>query len=366
MKPAPLELLAANLAESCTDCEACVAGCAFLQEQGSPGRIARAFLNATERDPSSTRAFHCSICGLCSSLCPKKLQPADMFRAMRGYALQQNLVSMRPYRGLLNYEALGQSALLADRIIPPGCDTVLFPGCNFPGSRPQTLLKLTRHLQTLIPNLGVVFDCCSKPSHDLGRTAVFEAKYSALCQNLLAKGIRRVLTVCPNCQNIFERYGESLQTLSATALLTTADLPKAPKIHAQGVQHIPCPLRGKTAEIAAIRHLAEARGMRLDPLKHQGRRSPCCGEGGGVGQVRPDLAQAWTKRCSTRAGGHPLLTACAGCVSMLQPHMPAMHILDLVFFPQRTVAGHKADSGIKTYLNRILLRWKVRRILSPS
>jgi Fe-S oxidoreductase len=364
--PSELACLAKAVTEGCTECRACQFRCAFLNEQGSPAHLARQVIEQHASPQSLAPAFHCALCGLCHAICPLGLPMAELFLAMRREAVRRDLVDLRPYRPLLTYERAGRSRFFADRIIPPGCDTVLFPGCTFPGTRPETLLALIRHLCASIPNLGVVLDCCTKPSHDLGRQDVFSAAFASLRDDLLQRGVRRVLTICPNCHDVFVRYGHGLEIQSVASALAKTPRPHERTVHAHGVQHIPCPLRGNEHEIGAIRTLARRSGLTLEPLKHKGRQSPCCGEGGALGRVRPDLSAAWGERCRVRVGTHPLLTSCAGCESYLHSRVTTIHVLDLYFFPRRTMAGRKPARGWRTYLNRLLLRIRLRRNMSSS
>lgn len=358
--------LARTVAEGCTECRACQFRCAFLNAAGTPALLARHVLDQPAAAPSLLPAFQCSLCGLCRAICPLGLPLPDFFLAMRATAVRHNLVDLRPYRPLLAYERIGRSRLLADRILPDRCGTVLFPGCTFAGTRPDTLLALFRHLRTSLPDLGLVLDCCSKPSHDLGRHDAFAASFAALANDLRQRGIRRILTVCPNCHGLLARHCQDMAIQSAASVLATLPRPHHRRAHGHGVQHIPCPVRGDSHEIRAVRTLAEMAGLTLAPLKHQGRLCPCCGEGGATGLVRPDLANTWGEHCGRRAGAQLLLTSCAGCVNRLGSHATAIHILDLYFFPRRTMAGLQPAHGWRTYLHRLLLRIRLRRILSAD
>ena len=70
-----------NVSEKCTGCEACQKDCEFLRKYGKPKEIADAY------DPSDkvhqAMPFECSLCGLCASVCPEKINPAAMFLEMR-------------------------------------------------------------------------------------------------------------------------------------------------------------------------------------------------------------------------------------------------------------------------------------------
>ena len=63
-------------------------------------------------------------------------------------------------------------------------------------------------IKTTIPALGVVLDCCMKPSHDLGRESHFQAMFGEMKTYLLDKGVRNILVACPNCYKVFKTCGE--------------------------------------------------------------------------------------------------------------------------------------------------------------
>jgi len=104
---------------------------------------------------------------------------------------------------ILGYEKRGTSKRYSYYAFPENCSTVLFPGCALPGTRPDKVKSLFAHLQKTIPNLGIVFDCCTKPSHDLGRDIHFQAMFNELQNYLLQNGIKNILVACPNCYRVF-------------------------------------------------------------------------------------------------------------------------------------------------------------------
>jgi hypothetical protein len=44
-----------------------------------------------------------------------------------------------------------------------------------------------------------MLDCCSKPSHDLGRQHHFETLFGKMRDRLVAAGVQRVILACPSC-----------------------------------------------------------------------------------------------------------------------------------------------------------------------
>lgn len=358
----PPHALLADFADRCTECGACVQSCAFLQRYGTPKAI------AAEHDshlPSHReRAFACSLCGLCAAVCPERLDPCRLFLALRRMHAADGSLNFRPYRRLLAYEGLGRSALLAWHGTPPGCDTVFFPGCALPGARPEATMGLYRQLRRLLPSVGIVLDCCTKPSHDLGRANFFEAAFFRLRERLLETGICTVLTACPNCTNIFRQYGEGLKVRTVWEVLHAGGLglDRSRFAWMEVCVHDPCPLREDHQSQAAVRGLLTAGGCTVVEMPHREKRTVCCGEGGAVGCIDPDLAGTWTDLRAREAGNRLLVASCSGCVAMLNRRTPTVHLVDLLYRPDG-VGGGKALAARPpiTYWHRLLLKYRLIR-----
>lgn len=201
--PATISSQLRIIEEHCDECGACGKTCAFLSHYGTPKAIVTG--DDFSRAVSQAIAYECSLCGLCTAVCPKKLDPGRLFLSLRRAVVAAGHFDASVYRTILGYEKRGRSKFFSWQGIPVGCDTVFFPGCNLPGTRMGTTLRLYVELCRTIPNLGVVLDCCSKPSHDLGRQAHFTSVFDELRQALLKKGVRRILVACPNCLKIFQQ-----------------------------------------------------------------------------------------------------------------------------------------------------------------
>lgn len=353
--PPRLRSLARDIAETCTRCRACQVRCAFLREHGTPRELAVRLLDG---GPGLALAFECSLCGLCRATCPMGLPLPEFFLAMRRAALKSGAAGLAPYRSLLNYEAVGASSLFRLLALPPGGDTVLFPGCTFPGAHPRTALALYRHLRKTDPALGLVLGCCFKPSHDLGREDFFASRFGTLRATLLARGVRTVLTACPNCFKVFDQYGDGLAVRSVLDVLAENPPPGRAAVRAAAVVHTPCPLRFEREIQDVTVRLARESGLDVEKTRQDGFLTSCCGEGGTAGALRPDFAQAWTKSVHAGAKGRMVVTACAGCVKFISPRTPAIHLLDLLFFPREAVSGTlPRPRGLAAYLCRLRFKW---------
>ncbi len=358
-----LHELAAHLAGSCTECRACVRQCAFLQECSTPREAAAAVL-AGQEPPASP--FACSLCGLCAGVCPEKLDPSAFFLALRARMVASGKGEFAEHRRIAGYEERGISPLFSFWAIPQGCDTVFFPGCALPGSRPQRIVDLVRLLRRQLPALGVVLDCCSIISHDLGREKLFAQRFGTLCNGLAGRGVRSVLVACPSCHQTFAAHAPDLAVRSVYELLP----PPAHRPAAQrtATVHDACSTRFAPQVHGAVRATLAGLGFSLKEMRHHGRRTFCCGEGASVPYFRADLAATWTSKRLQEAGDRTLVAYCAGCTSFLgRNRSGVLHLLDLYFDPRAALAGTiQPARGVRAYWNRWRLRHRLARLFPPA
>ncbi|GAB6177848.1 hypothetical protein JCM16814_27390 [Desulfobaculum senezii] len=351
----------AAVADTCIDCGKCVDECAFLTASGTPGSIARCVDTAHK----TLSAYQCSLCGLCAEVCPVDLNPRTMFLTLRQEAVRRGVGPLREHKRILSYERTGTSPLFSWYGLPEGCDTVFFPGCTLSGTRPALTNTLYEHLASHIPGLGIVLDCCSKPSHDLGCAQDFDDAFGDLRQWLVDNGVTTVLTACPSCHAMFSRYGEGLTPVTVYEILAANPLPPEEAVSGTVTVHDPCVLRDHPSSQQAVRTLLERRGLDVEEMPHHGAKTLCCGEGGAVPLVAADMGKTWTTRRAKEADGRTIVTFCAGCVNTLMRSAPTVHILDLVFWPQRTMLGYARISRAPvTYLNRLGLKRRLRKTLT--
>ena len=346
------------LAAGCTRCGACAATCAFLQKHGLPGDIAQAALEGG----GGGLAYECSLCGLCGAVCPEGLAPADFFLALRRAAAASGGLDLARYKVLLGYEARGHSRLFSWRGLPPGCDAVFFPGCTLPGTRPAATWRIFHELRRHYPRLGVMLDCCHKPSHDLGRQAFFAERLADVLAPLREYGVSTVLVACPNCHKVFANYAAPLKVRTVYEVFAERGLSMSARLRGEVTVHDPCPLRGAPAVQEAVRGLLAGAGLDVAEMRHSRSRTLCCGEGGAVSCAAPELSAAWGRKRRKEAGGRRVVAYCAGCAGFLSRTGPAAHLADLLFSPDGAGRARVWRAPF-TYLNRLLLKRRFRRLL---
>lgn len=372
-----LALALKEIAEKCTHCSKCQRECAFLTKSGTPGQLAKTYLrhylkpdniSSSEEKPPTSLPYQCNLCALCTSICPVDLEPNRMFLELRREAVREDTFQIHKYRQLLSFERIGKSELFRYSHFPENCDTVFFPGCALPGIRPDHTLKIFKLLRQHKATTGIMLDCCLKPSHDLGRQVFFATAFNQLVHQLSANGIKKVITGCPNCYQTFKQY--AAKTLNISTIYTELDelrlkglFNPAMKPKRELTIHDPCTTRFHQDIHHAVRELSRKSGITLREMDHNRATTFCCGEGGAVGCVGTDFTADWSERRHGETKELPLITYCAGCTVRLKGKGEALHLTDLIFSDLRSSLLSRLPARPPfTYLNRLLLKRKLRRI----
>ena len=341
--------------KKCIKCKLCQKECAFLRKYGKPKDIADTYnpdCKAHQRMP-----FECSLCQICSAACPVHINPAHMFLEMRRETVRSGNGEYPEHGVIIGYEKRGSSKRYSYYAIPEGCDTVFFPGCTLSGTRPDKVKKLFQYLRKSIPSLGIVLDCCTTPSHDLGRDEHFKAIFYEMRDYLVNKGVRTIIVACPNCYKIFNEYGNEHSVQTVYNVISNNVTPETIKVNGTVTVHDPCAIRFEEEIHSHIRDILQKIGLTIEEMPHSGKKTLCCGEGGSVGYLSPELSRNWRRLIKQESGGKRILTYCAGCANFLNSTASAIHILDLLFDPEATMAGTvKVAKSPFTYLNRIKLK----------
>jgi len=98
-----LELVSSH----CSECQRCVSECQFLKNYGDPKQLADSY---TPTDKFYLGLpFECSLCGLCTAVCPDAVDPVPLFLEMRRETFERGEGSYPEHKGLENYEKKGTS-----------------------------------------------------------------------------------------------------------------------------------------------------------------------------------------------------------------------------------------------------------------
>lgn len=324
-----------EIAEKCTACGQCVASCLLLEE------ISEAPLNIASRGATVEEAFSCTLCELCTAVCPAGLSPAGMFAAKRVEAIAGGEFPIDDYRYLYPDRELNTCKLYREKYnihyrelsVDQEGEVAFFPGCTMMTYAPAVTGAAFYHLEELWPHTTFLTDCCGKPLYQMGLKERGENYTTYLKSKLKKLGVKVLITACPNCfyelrthlapdgievRTIYENWGPGA---AGEAVITV---------------HDSCPDRHEGIFARQVRAALEHSGYRLVEMEHHGANTFCCGSGGQVSHFRPDLALALTNRRLEEAGkttAGVLAGYCLSCVlnfARAATGLKVRHVLDLL------------------------------------
>lgn len=356
--------IAQEMASKCKSCKFCQLECQFLKDNGMPKAIAEKLL-AGELDPAL--AFECNQCGLCTQVCTVRgLDPSSLFTAMRVQAMRENPSLKKPHNALLAFEKIGLSKAMSYFHAPEGATTLLFPGCNLPGTRPDLTWACFEKLREADPKLGLALHCCSRPSKSLGLMEQHETRLADLVARIEALNIREVLVMCPSCLTTLKGAEPSFSVRTVYEVLAgiIPEPPSGMERIRTGV-HDPCVIRGERQVHESVRTLLWNTGSSVTEMGHSMHKAFCCGVGSGVETLRPDYAQTWRERRKAEATNRRVVTYCGGCVNSLSSVLDVTHVLDMVLMDSPKPAKKWATAP-RTYANRLLLKKKAKSFFAKG
>ncbi|GEA16879.1 (Fe-S)-binding protein [Moorella sp. E306M] len=324
-----------ELAEKCTACGQCAASCLLLEE------IGEAPLDIACRGATVEEAFSCSLCELCTAVCPIGLSPAGMFAAKRVEAIAGGEFPIDDYRYLYPDRELNICKLYREKCnihyqelpVDQEGEVAFFPGCTMITYGPDLTRAAFHHLAELWPRVTFLTDCCGKPLYQMGLKERGENFTAFLKDKLKKLGVRLLVTACPNCfyelrnrlapegievRTIYENWGPGA---AGKGLITI---------------HDSCPDRHEGIFARQVRKALRNSGYQLVEMEHHGPNTFCCGSGGQISHFRPDLAMALTDRRLEEAsdtGAGILAGYCLSCVlnfARAASGFRVRHVLDIL------------------------------------
>lgn len=266
-----------RIRRGCVECNSCVNDCAFLREYGNPFQIASSCSYDSIADLN--RGYECNLCSLCTAVCPENIDPASLFLEMRRETVRRGQKLNHRHRVLLGYESRGKAGRYRFDAVTPETKRIFFPGCTLPGTRPRRTWEIFQYLREENPSTGMVLDCCSKPSHDLGHEDRFNKSFYSMQRRLTDTGISEVIVACPNCYNVFRRYGNLLKVTSVYEHLADSPTQVITDSEEEMFLHYPCAIRFDKKVYQAIDTIIEKSDLRIKRNHRGADKTYCCGEG---------------------------------------------------------------------------------------
>ncbi len=333
--------------EACLGCQACLPACEHLEKLGSLSLhdVAEQALSGQVDEKVKDYLLKCDLCGLCSQNCPAQLDIPATVMAARQALLENGTTDPELYRAMWVDHDWNATTLYRDTyqidyrdLIKPRCDTLFFPGCSLanqaPGLVRAAVKWITGHVD---PKTGLMVGCCGLPLAQIG-LGERVARYAGwLWKMLRDTGARRIVTACPNCHYHLLNCNSlpGVEVVSLYKLLADAGV-RAPNTGAGKITiHDSCPDR-QTGELGRwVREILS--NYEIVEMAHHGPQSICCGSGGIVSMIDPEICSyRATRRLKefNEAGADICVTYCATCASRLSRVFgpgKVRHVLELVF-----------------------------------
>ena len=309
----------------CNRCGFCLPNCPIYRvqrvESASPrGRNAITRAVIEERlswSPEIEKSiFSCLGCGACTVACFPSLETKDVVFQDRECLVKEGLypkIAEKLAKGIKeNYnisdddnEERGEwRELLGD--VPEDAfekehsDLIYFIGCVasfFPMAQkiPANMAKIMEKGEIDFTILGGEEWCCGFPLLGAGMSERIEALMEHNMKKVKDVGAKKIVFSCPSCYHTWKNlYKPDVEILSSSELLERMILEKRislKQINATVTYHDPCDLGRNSGIFDSPREVLKAiPGIQLIELPNNREMSVCCGGGGNVEMVNPELS----------------------------------------------------------------------------
>ena len=347
-------------------CSQCVKNCTFLQHYvpqfpGTEKGLVRLLEERGLSDPLIP--YSCHYCGLCQAVCPQGLHAGRPCLSVREVLVARGKGPLPPHQGIQNYVKWGASPTLALSRPDPATGKaarVFFPGCSLAGHATGVVQAAYAHLRRQLPDTGLMLNCCGAPSYFMGETDVMLRIIRNVAGEIAKLGAAEVIVACTHCYQTFQEFLPEVRTRTIYEVLNEVGLPAEAPTGPPWTFNIQdaCGARQAPQIHAAVRRLVTDLGYNVEEMAHNRERSICCGSGGMVPAVAPELAKKMTDFRLSEAT-RDLLTYCASCRARLaKAGHPTLHVLDLPFNPawQQTKTQPPPHNLLRWWR-----RWRLKR-----
>jgi Fe-S oxidoreductase len=357
--------------ERCLDCscDRCVRDCEFLASYcSSPRELARRVRDGLEGELPTI--YSCNVCGLCATLCPVDLDTGELMLAARREAVELGLAPLPEHRDVRRELHAGVSGIFTLAAAAPGrqrARRLFFTGCELPATSPDHTRALYEHLLRQDPRIGVLMYCCGVPAEILGLEDEGARARAEIVRIMAELGAEDLIVACPQCQ---ETLGEHLRDITVSSVWEVLAETWDPAHRYDGFQfsvHDPCRARREPEVHASIRTLVRTCGAEVVETDFCHERTRCCGFGGKIEDVNPELFHRVAGRAAAESS-LPMVTYCTGCRSALRgAGRDVVHILDLLMNGGSLGDAFKDEPGmVSRFGNRLRAKWAIRRMAPPA
>jgi Fe-S oxidoreductase/nitrate reductase gamma subunit len=300
--------------------------------------------------------WSCTMCYACVYECPVLIGHVDVINDLRrclvgeGQLAGSPAQTLRRIGGQFNPYGQPQQARLdwafgldAPTVASnPDFEYLLWVGCA--GAFDPRAQKVSRAVVELLKRAGVNFAILGKEERCTGDTArrmgeefLFQEMAAGNIETLKSYGVQKIITPCPHCFNTFKheypqfggRFEVQHHSQMLAELIQFGKLKPDKREAARVTLHDPCYLARVNGEVSAQRDVVKscANGVNFCEMPRHGKKTFCCGAGGGRMwfEEAPDQRVSRVRaREAVDVGAETLVTACPFCLNMMGDGMASI------------------------------------------
>jgi len=291
--------------------------------------------------------YLCTLCGRCAMVCPAFIDTKELRIGTRGFMaekgkspqtmvqLAETLKRVHNIVGEPNEDRAAWVQALSevpkDMFQRGKAKVVYFVGCvasYFPMTKkiPQSFVQILDKVGVDFTILGGEEWCCGFPLIAAGMKKDAEAMIRHNLEKVEGKGAEKIIFACPSCYHTWMDQCETdIEIFHSTQFikrLIDEGKIRFKEKRTKVTYHDPCDLGRASGVYEAPREILRAiPGVELVEMKGNKEQCVCCGGGGNLEMVNPDLsarlAQAKIEEIKA-TGTEMVITACQQCVRTIQ------------------------------------------------
>lgn len=271
-------------------CKKCMKECIMLNDYTDcPKTLFKKYLDNGYENMDKMIAFSCNECNQCTLVCPKSLELAPNFIAIKEKYNEDNndenvIDSLKPFDKSQDMEC---SEEYSTTVLAKEKKTkyLFVPGCTVPAYSPGLIEKTLAHLRdTLDGEVGAMLQCCGKVTKLIGEPVKFKERNKKAVEEINETNADVIITICPSCYNVYSSTTDKKVISYWDLMKESIGIPENQKNIGLDSDvifniHDSCVTRNVSSHHESVRWIIEELGYKYSEIERSKGNTRCCGVG---------------------------------------------------------------------------------------